>query len=182
MITIILSKFKSFFQDTEIRMTPNGSFVKNTLSLPSIKNVKREMHVQYVSNICMLHLVYERFATIASMKSGRKVVQPVLTQEEMREGCRLGFNSFADMCCAGRHARVASFIEEKSVTASGFANTMETIKDLPIANVLFAYDSPNDQVFILRVNNSIYLGEAMEVPINVEKMGFRSTQGLRFIA
>ena len=104
MITIILSKFKSFFQDTDIRMMPNGSIIKNTLSLPSVENVRREMHAQYVSNICALHLVYERLATIASMKSGRKFVQPVLTQEEMRDGCRLGLDSFVDTCCTGRHA------------------------------------------------------------------------------
>ena len=93
------------------------------------------MHIQYVSNVFALHSVYERFATVASTKSGRKFAQPVLTQEEMRNGSRLGFDSYPDTCCAGRHARVESFIEGKSVTASGFANTMDSIKGLPIANV-----------------------------------------------
>ena len=80
----------------------------------------------------------------------------------MRAGCRLGFDSFADTCCAGRQTRVESIVEGKTVTASGFANTMGSIKDLPIANLLFAYDSLDGEVFILRVINCIYLGEAME--------------------
>ena len=162
MITIILSKCKSFYQDIDIRMTPNRSTVMKNLSIPSIRNVKREVHYQYVSNVCALHSVYESISTIAWTKSRNKFVQLALTQEVMRSGCRLGFDSFADTCCAGRHVRVESFVEGKSVTASGFANTMESIKDLPIANVLFAYDLPDGEVFILRVNNCIYLGEAME--------------------
>ena len=162
MIVITLFKFKSFFQIIEIRMTPNGSSVKRTLNLLSFRRFRREMRVQCASNVFTLRSVHENIATVASTKSGRKFTQPVLAQEEMRDGCRLGFDSFADTCCAGKHARVESFVEGKSVTASGFANTMESIKDLPIANVLFAYDSPDGEIFILRVNNSIYLGEAME--------------------
>ena len=79
MVTIILFKFKTFFQDTDIRMTPNGSVIRNTLSIPSFEDIKREVHDQYVSNVCALHSVYESIATITSTKSGSKFVQPVLT-------------------------------------------------------------------------------------------------------
>ena len=53
-------------------------------------------------------------------------------------------------------------MEGKTITTNGFAAEMGTLENLPIANVLYAYDSPDGEVFILRVNNSIFLGDSME--------------------
>ena len=80
----------------------------------------------------------------------------------MRDGCRLGFDSYANTCCAGRQVRVELFIEGKTVTATGFSNSMPVMEDQPLANVLYAFDSSHGEVFILQVNNSIYLGDKME--------------------
>ena len=93
---------------------------------------------------------------VASSKSKKRDSKLKLTKEELSNGCRLGFNSYADTCCAGWHARVESFLEGKTVTANGFASTLEAIRNLPIANVLYEYDSPDGEVSILRVNHSIY--------------------------
>ena len=68
-------------------------------------------------------------------------IQYKLSDEELQNGCRLGFDSYADTCCAGKHARIKSFVEGKSVSASGFSNTMEVMENLPLANVLYVYDT-----------------------------------------
>lgn len=86
---------------------------------------------------------------------------PKLTNQEMRLGCRLGIDSWADTCCSGKHARVIEFVDGRSVTANGFANSLEPIRDLSIANVAYAFDAPTGETLIFVVNNSIYLGELM---------------------
>ena len=80
----------------------------------------------------------------------------------MNEGCKLGFDSFADTCCSGRHARVESFVDGKTVSANAFTKLVPTLRDLPIANVIFAHDGDDGVVYLFRVNNSIYLGDGME--------------------
>ena len=95
------------------------------------------------------------------LSSSRKKIH--LTKAELQNGCKLGFDSFANTCCAGRHAHVESFLEGRTVTGKSFSDKVPTLKNLPIANVLYAYDTDDgQQTFILRVNNSIYLGDDME--------------------
>ena len=94
--------------------------------------------------------------------STRRNTKVVLNDTEMSEGCKLGFDSFADTCCSGRHARVESFVEGKTVSANAFTKLVPTLTDLPIANVIYAHDGDDGIVYLFRVNNSIYLGEGME--------------------
>ena len=65
---------------------------------------------------------------------------PVLNKDETKQGCRLGIDSWADTSCSGKHAYVEEFIEGKNVTASGFSNSLGELKNLPMANVLYAHD------------------------------------------
>ena len=87
---------------------------------------------------------------------------PVLSDEETRLGCRLGIDSWADTCCAGRHAHVLEFVEGRTVTAHGFASSLTPITNLSIANVAYAYDTADGETYVFIVNNSIYLGDLME--------------------
>ena len=87
---------------------------------------------------------------------------PALTSHEHANGCRLGIDSWADTCCAGKHCYVQEFIEGKMVTASGFTSSLGKLENLPIANVVYAYDDPGGFVLLLECNNSIYLGDQME--------------------
>ena len=97
------------------------------------------------------------------MSSSRSQYKPiVLTKEELDEGCKLGIDSWADTCCIGRHGYVNSFLEGKTVTARGFAKSLNPISNLPIANCSVAYDDGNGSTFILEINNAIFLGEQME--------------------
>jgi hypothetical protein len=102
---------------------------------------------------------------------------PALTAEEHANGSRLGIDSWADTCCAGKHCYVQEFVEGKTVTASGFTSTLGALTNLPIANVVYAYDDPGGYVLLLECNNSIYLGDKMDDsllnPIQNEENGVR---------
>ena len=87
---------------------------------------------------------------------------PILTDDEQLFGCRLGFDTWADTSCSGKHAFVESFVEGRTVNATGFTSSLGTMKDLPIANVLYAYDTNDGNTIILENHNTIYLGENMD--------------------
>jgi hypothetical protein len=104
-------------------------------------------------------------------------VHPTLTANEHQRGTRLGIDSWADTNCAGKHAFVEEFVVEKFVTAGGFSASLGTIPDLPIANVLYAYDTDDGKTYIIECNNSIYLGDRMDDslmnPIQAEESDVR---------
>ena len=87
---------------------------------------------------------------------------PILTEEEHVGGCKLGIDSYADTSCTGKHCYVEEFVEGKTVTASGFTSSLGSIANLPIANVVYAYDSADGTTLLLECNNSIYMGSKME--------------------
>ena len=78
----------------------------------------------------------------------------------MRNGCRLGIDSFADTCVAGKHAHVIDFIDGKEISARAWDG--HKTQNLRIANVAYAYDTPMGETLILIFNQSIYRGEFME--------------------
>ena len=49
-----------------------------------------------------------------------------------------------------------------SITASGFYNELPSIKNLQIINMEYDFDTIDSKTILLRVNNSIYLGEKIE--------------------
>ena len=66
--------------------------------------------------------VSSRIST-SSIHSSRTTGIIRLTQDELRLGCKMGIDSWADTCCVGRHAHIEEFVEGKSVTANGFAKS-----------------------------------------------------------
>lgn len=102
---------------------------------------------------------------------------PKLTQLELNQGTRLGFDSWADTSCSGKHAYVESFVEGKTVNACGFSTTLGTMNNLPIANVVYAYDTVDGRTLLLENYNTIYLGDSMEDslvnPIQAEENSVR---------
>lgn len=102
---------------------------------------------------------------------------PQLTKEEMHNGCRLGWDTWADTSCSGKHAYVDEFIVGKSVTATGFTASLGSVQNLPMANVLYAYDTLQGATILLQHNNTIYLGKEMNDslanPIQAEEEGVR---------
>ena len=53
-------------------------------------------------------------------------------------------------------------IEGKCVTAKGLASNLQEIPDLPIVNCSLAYDDKNGKTYILRLHNTIFLGENID--------------------
>ena len=47
------------------------------------------------------------------------------------------------------------------VTATGFTSHLGSVPNLPVANVLYAYDTTQGTVILLECNNGIYLGDKM---------------------
>ena len=84
---------------------------------------------------------------------------PHLTPLELKNGCKLGIDSYADTSVAGKHAHVVEFVEGKTVTARSWDNHKTT--NLNIANVAYAYDTPTGQTIILLMNQAIYGGTKM---------------------
>jgi hypothetical protein len=84
---------------------------------------------------------------------------PTLSPSEQENGCKLGIDSWADTCCAGKHCYVQEFVDGKTVTASGFTSSLGSLQNLPIANVIYAYDHSNGTTLLLECNNAIYMGD-----------------------
>ena len=63
------------------------------------------------------------------------------------------------------------------VTASGFTQELGSLTGLLVANVLYAYDTPDGETLIFESNNAIYLGDKMEDsllnPIQAEEIRVR---------
>ena len=114
---------------------------------------------------------------ISRTSFSNRFTHPTLTDEEMHNGTRLGIDSWADTACSGKHAYVQEFLEGKSITATGFTASLGSIKNLPMANVAYAYDMKDGTTILLEHNNTIYMGEKMEDslcnPIQCEDNGVK---------
>ena len=66
-------------------------------------------------------------------------------------------------------------MEGKTVTATGFTASLGSVSNLPITNMVYAYDSTEGEVLLLECNNSIYLGNKMDDslinPVQAEEAG-----------
>ena len=56
-----------------------------------------------------------------------------LSKEELRLGCELGLDNWADTGCTGKHAHVEEFVLDKKVAANGFSSSLGKLDNLPIA-------------------------------------------------
>ena len=59
---------------------------------------------------------------IASSKKGSS-----LTNSEMKQGCRLGMDSHADMTCVSRHARIMEIYHGKSCVVMPFHDSYKSM-------------------------------------------------------
>ena len=114
------------------------------------------MKTFHIHSIRFIHAVSKRAFDIHNFK------HPELSDQELFEGTRLGFDTWADTSCAGRHAYIESFIEGKSVNAVGFSSSLGSLKNLPIVNAVYAYDYADGQTVLLENFHAIYVGEDME--------------------
>ena len=69
-----------------------------------------------------------------------KSFHPILTDPEWNTGCRLDIDTWADIRCFRKHL-FQKFIDGKIITAAGYIVYLGALKDLPIENVLYEYDT-----------------------------------------
>ena len=120
----------------------------------STHRIKRKQIISTIlSNVIQNFLISN---TSTSMK------RYTLTNEELRQGCKAGLDTWADTCCVNKHVFVREVIEGKLASASGFANNLPTVQDIPIVNCSMAYDDDIGNTYILEVNNVLYLGENLK--------------------
>ena len=114
------------------------------------------------------------FSTVSSTNNFR---HPKLREEELRNGCKLRLDTWADTDCSGKHTYMEEFLIGKTLTAMGFSSSLGKLKNLAYAHVLYAYDHEDGSVLLLKHNNTIYLGDAMQGslsnPIQSEENGIR---------
>lgn len=85
-----------------------------------------------------------------------------LSQDELKEGCQLEIDTWADTVCADKHAYVESYVEGKLVNATCFSSSLESINNLTIVTAVYAYDYLNGDTILLVVNNAIDIGSLID--------------------
>ena len=99
------------------------------------------------------------FSLTRHVASSNSIKIPSLSVKELHDGCELLLDSGADTCCAGHHAYITEIIPHTTVSCRGFSDNLPIEDNLPIANVIYAYDyKERGEVILLRINHCIYLG------------------------
>jgi hypothetical protein len=73
----------------------------------------------------------------------------------------LELDSHADTSCASRACCILEYTN-KTCTVSSFSDQLQQLDDIPIVKAATAYDVPSGEVYILILNQVLYLGEHME--------------------
>ena len=125
----------------------------------------------WLHNIVMITSCIAKYVTDSNAGTFRHLF---LSDTEHVEGFKLGNDSRADACCAGKHAFLKEFIEDKNITDTGFNSYPGSVSNIPIENDVYAYDAPDGTVLFLECNNLIYLGQKISDsllnPIQAEKV------------
>ena len=89
-----------------------------------------------------------------------KTIMHKITTIEESNSCDLLMDTGADTCCAGKHAYVLATIEGVSVSCRGFSDNLSVEANLPVVNVIYAYDcKKRGEVILPQLNHCIYLGD-----------------------
>ena len=88
------------------------------------------------------------------MSLGKRLIAK-LTSDELAEGCRLGVDSHADMSVAGKHAVVLEYIHGQTCTVHPYHDGYNPKTGVQICNAAFAYDSPDGETLILKMNQCL---------------------------
>ena len=95
-------------------------------------------------------------------KSRAKRSLPPLSDDEYRNGCKLGLDSHADVHCVGQHARIVDIFEGRSCTVHPFHDSYSPMRDINTVNACFAFDTSEGETYILHVNQALNFTDSME--------------------
>ena len=85
-----------------------------------------------------------------------------LSPVELKEGCRLGTDSHAEVTCYGRHARITHIHEGMQSNVAPFHDGYSPIKNVNFADACFAHDGPDGRVYILHHRYGLDFTQTME--------------------
>ena len=80
----------------------------------------------------------------------------------MSSCCILGLDNWVDTSCSGKNAYEKYFIEGKTVTATGFPESLVSMKELSVANVLYDLNKEDRTTIFLEHNKTANMGKEME--------------------
>lgn len=104
---------------------------------------------------CFSFKTVRHVARVASKSFG---INPPLSPEEFRSGCRLGVDSHADTTCVNKHAFISEIVEGQTVDAVPFDSSIGKLTDLPIVHAILAVDNTlTYETHLIRLNNAIYV-------------------------
>ena len=109
-----------------------------------------------VCSICSFSLCFERI--VSASTKGKHIT---LGDDKLREGCRLGIDSHADMSCIGAHATILEVYEGQLCNIMPFNDTYTPLQDINSVNAAFAYDTDKGTTYILNVNQALDFSESM---------------------
>ena len=94
-------------------------------------------------------------SAVSLMISSSKAFNPTLSEQELRDGCRLGIDSHADVSCVGKHAHVFETFSGRTCNVQPFNDSYSPMLDIKTVNAAFAYDSDDGMTYILNVNQAL---------------------------
>jgi hypothetical protein len=80
---------------------------------------------------------------------------------DAQQASTLELDSHADTSCAGKACRILEYTN-KTCTVNSFSDQLQQLHEIPIVKAATAYDAPNGEVYIIILNQALYLGEHME--------------------
>ena len=123
-------------------------------------------HFRHTSTIvrCVSVLTSSKHTKVTSLHrivSKNKTHRTKLSQEDLREGCRMGIDSHADTSCAGRHVRIMEHIDGLQYNVSPF--TGPSLPNIGMINGIIAVDREDGQGgYILELNNALNFTNLMD--------------------
>ena len=110
-----------------------------------------------VCSICSFSLFFEHI--VSALTKGKHIT---LGDDKLREGCRLGIDSHADMSCIGAHATILEVHEGQLCTVMPLNDTYTPLRDIKTVNPALAYNTDEGTTYILTVNQALDFSESMK--------------------
>ena len=71
-----------------------------------LSTFKKRSSLSRVSTLSRVSMITSRIAKTVTNTNADTFRHPILSDEDHNEGCKLGIDTWAETCCAGKHAYV----------------------------------------------------------------------------
>ena len=101
-----------------------------------------------IYHVCGFRIYTPVLTSVASNKKCKSSIIP-LSPTELKNGCKLGTDSHAEVTCYGRHARITHIHEGMTSNVAPFHDSYAPLENVNFANARYAHDSEDGQTYIL---------------------------------